>query len=134
MKKIFKIIIFSLIATLLAALFFLIVNKNKIINNSIDQKNPPRELMSAVEKRQLHLYHGANFEVVSRNQNGDIVEYRLVGLIEPKEIPFDLMKDEEKKNMGLEVEQKIQVLERDDRGGVLVYRLINSDRDIVKKY
>jgi len=109
-KKVYLITGLSLV--LIAGLFVVFYRSGNNHSQVSNQPEPVKvEMVKPEEKSQLGLYHGANFEVVARDEHGKVSEYKFLGLTEPQPIPLDLMTDSEKESIGVDLVQKIQVLE-----------------------
>lgn len=109
-------------------------------NNNFDAVNPaPLEettvtLMTEKEKRDLGFYHLGVYEVLERDESGQITAYQLVDMKGPKEITPEIITDVEKEGLIIQPEVKIQVLERDPSGNISAYRVIEDEADVIKEY
>lgn len=129
-----KIIIAIVLVVILISVIVLVFTLNKKETLSPETANPKIDTLSQEEVTSLNEYRLGVYEVVSRDENGEPLVYRLTGSREEEPIELEIMDDLEKAKIGAPMGEKIQVLQRDSSGNVSSYRLIKDDSDIVTKY
>jgi hypothetical protein len=126
------IVVSVLVITLLA--FYLLYKNGHQESEVIKDKEHQTEIMTQDERRELGLYSLGVYEVVSRDEKGEITSYKMVRLLDEEPIGFELMSENDKAVLGVATDAKIQVLKRDESGKVVSYKILKNDSDIVKKY
>lgn len=91
-------------------------------------------MMTEAEKKALGLDMRANFEVISRNKDGQIASYRGTSTITAQPVALEWMTDAEKIWRRLATSTRVQVLERNSAGEITAFKIIKSDADIVSAY
>ncbi len=132
-KKKIVIVIISFIIFISIILFAIIFNKRRSLTPG-EGSNLKVDTLAQEEITSLNEYRLGVYEVVSRDDNGEPLGYRLTGSREEEPIELEIMDDLEKAKIGAPMGEKIQVLQRDSSGNVSSYRLIKDDSDIVTKY
>lgn len=132
-----KIIIALLVLILLLfglAFFVYKQNNNFAVVSPAPLEETTVTLMTEKEKRDLGLYHLGVYEVLERDESGQITAYQLVDMKGPKAIDPEIVTDVEKEGLIIQPEVKIQVLERDPSGNISAYRVIEDEADVIKEY
>lgn len=134
MTKKTKIIIIVSISTIALTAFYLLYKNGHQNQEIIKDKEHQTEIMTQDERKKLGLYSLGVYEVVSRDEKGEITSYKMIKLLDEEPIEFELMSENDKAVLGIATDIKIQVLKRDESGKVISYKILKNDSDIVKKY
>lgn len=134
MTKKTKIIIIVSILIIALIVFYLLYRYGHQEVERVEDKERQAEIMTQDERKKLGLYSLGVYEVVSRDDKGEITSYKMIKLLDEEPIEFELMSDDDKANLGINSEAKIQVLKRNKDGNIVSYKVIRNDSDIVKKY
>lgn len=128
-KKYLKIFIFSSIF-----LVILVISVYLTLKESSDN-TPKYEIMKEEDKEALRLYDKGVFEVIARDNAGQITSYQMTGVEPEKDLSLEYMTEAEMTGLGLlPSDNKIQILRRNSKGVIMAYKIIKNDSDIVKKY
>lgn len=133
-NKLTKGIIIFTVLIFIAALFYFLYSKKDSVSETGKESEKVIELMTTSEINSIGLYHLGVYEVLSRDENGKPLSYRLINVKEEQEIPLEFMSEEEKAAKNFSEDYKIQVLQRDENGKVIAYRIIKDENDVLKKY
>lgn len=103
-------------------------------SNNVKTATTTKDIMTAAEKKYLHLYFRAIYEVTARDKSGKPIKFELVGIEPEQPVSLDVMSDQDKAWLNIATSTKAQVLERDSAGHPTKYRIMKNDTDIVKQF
>lgn len=149
MKKQTKIILgFALLIAVLFLSFYLATRNTNTSTNNQEVANQTelgqegqegeevslKQVMTEEEKEAFKINPNAEYEVISRDEDGEVATYKIVTPLERLDADIEFMTKEEIREKSLYEEGRYQVLERDDEGKISAYKIIYSDDDIVREY
>lgn len=105
-------------------------------NKKYDKNNQGEvvEILNDEDEHRLGLFHLGVYELVSRNENGGIREYRYLRIDNEKEIDLEWLSEDEKNELGVNPAERVQLLRRGESGKIIAYKIIKDDADILKTY
>ncbi|MDD2584536.1 MAG: hypothetical protein PHE99_06320 [Bacteroidales bacterium] len=136
MKKAITILLSLILFVVIILLSFYLATrvKEEVLEEDWQKKELLSQEMTAEEKNSLNLQSELEYEILSRDSEGNIDGYRIKSMPENILAEIDWMTDEEKEERSLSKKNRYQVLERNKSGDILAYKVINSDDDIVLEY